>query len=85
MCSPEVLHFIRNNMSDPAESTQAVLNQTADSLMSSDSFLREVTVLLLNAEDTVDRTHGLNLKSSTTILRLQVMGNTAITGCFAHF
>ncbi|XP_028259612.1 laminin subunit alpha-3 isoform X2 [Parambassis ranga] len=53
------------------ESSQAALDQTADSLMASDSSLREVMELLLDAEDTVDRTHGLNLRSLTALKHLQ--------------
>lgn len=58
------------------ESSQAALVQTADSLMASVSSLREVMELLLNAEDTVDKTHGLNLRSLTALKHLQVMGNS---------
>ncbi|XP_054875241.1 laminin subunit alpha-3 isoform X3 [Amphiprion ocellaris] len=66
----ELLDFIRN-MTDPAETNQAVLNQTADSVMASDFALRDLAEQLLNAEDTVDRTQGLNLKSQTTLQQVQ--------------
>ncbi|XP_047442348.1 laminin subunit alpha-3 [Mugil cephalus] len=61
----KLLDFIKNNMTAPGENSQA------DSLTSSHSSLRDVTGLLSNAEDAVDRTHGLNLKSSTTLQQLQ--------------
>ncbi|XP_022072198.2 laminin subunit alpha-3 [Acanthochromis polyacanthus] len=67
----ELLDFIRNNMTDLAETNQAVLNQTADSMMASDLALRDLAEPLLNAEDTVDRTQGLNLKSQTTLQQVQ--------------
>lgn len=54
------------------ETNQTVLNQTADSLMASDSSLREVAELLSDAGDTVDRTQGLNLKSHTMLQHLEV-------------
>ena len=59
---------------------QAVLNQTAASLMASDSSLRDLAELMSRAEDAVNRTQDLNLKSDTTLQHLQVMSNTAITG-----
>ncbi|XP_051232166.1 laminin subunit alpha-3 isoform X2 [Dicentrarchus labrax] len=65
-----LLDIIRN-MTVPVETNQTVLNQTADSLMKSDSSLREVAELLSDAEDTVNRTQGLNLKSITTLQHLE--------------
>lgn len=60
-------------MTVPVEIHQAVLNQTADSLMASDSTLKEVAELLSDAEDTVNRTQGLNLKSCAMLQHLEVM------------
>ncbi len=60
-------------MTFPVESNQAVLNKTADSLMASDSSLRGVAELLSDAEDTVNRTQGLNLKSRTMLQQLEVV------------
>uniref|UniRef100_A0A671UKA7 Laminin, alpha 3 n=1 Tax=Sparus aurata TaxID=8175 RepID=A0A671UKA7_SPAAU len=57
--------FIRN-MAVPVETSP-----TADSLMESDSSLRDVAELLSDAEDTVDRTQGLNLKSLTMLQQLE--------------
>ncbi|KAM8745781.1 uncharacterized protein AB9X84_016867 [Acanthopagrus schlegelii] len=62
-----LLDIIRN-MAVPVETST-----TADSLMESDSFLRDVADLLSDAEDTVDRTQGLNLKSLTTLQQLEVI------------
>lgn len=59
--------FIRN-MAVPVETSP-----TADSLMESDSSLRDVAELLSDAEDTVDRTQGLNLKSLTMLQQLEVI------------
>lgn len=60
------------NMRVPAETLQASLNQSKHSLMASDSSGRKVAELLLSAEDTVNRTQVLNLKSFRTIQHLQV-------------
>ncbi|XP_078024626.1 laminin subunit alpha-3 [Epinephelus lanceolatus] len=65
-----LLDIIRN-MTDPVETNQAVLNQTADSLMASDSALREVAVLLSDTKDRVNRTQSLNLKSGATLQHLE--------------
>ncbi|XP_036969506.1 laminin subunit alpha-3 isoform X3 [Acanthopagrus latus] len=61
----KVLDIIRN-MAVPVETST-----TADSLMESESFLRDVADLLSDAEDTVDRTQGLNLKSLTMLQQLE--------------
>lgn len=57
-------------MSDPVKTNQTGLNQTADSL-------RNMAKLLSDAEDRVNRTQSLNLKSRTTLQHLEVMWNTA--------
>ncbi|XP_073332501.1 laminin subunit alpha-3 [Pagrus major] len=64
-----LLDIIRNMT--VVETSPTVLNQTAASLMESDSSLRDVAELLSDAEDTVDRTQGLNLKSLTTLQQLE--------------
>ncbi|XP_044054261.1 laminin subunit alpha-3 isoform X2 [Siniperca chuatsi] len=66
----KLLDIIRNNMAVAVETNQAVLNQTADSLMASDSSLREVAELP-DAEDRVNRTQGLYLKSRTMLQHLE--------------
>lgn len=58
------------NLTAPLQTHQAVLNETADSLM--DSSLREMAELLSDAEDKVDRTRGLNLRSRTVLQQLEV-------------
>lgn len=74
-----VLNLIQDNMSIPVETLQAVPSQTADSLMASLSSLRELAALQSQAEDRVDRTQGLNLKSYTTLQHLQVVWNALYT------
>ncbi|XP_071343066.1 laminin subunit alpha-3 isoform X2 [Trachinotus anak] len=66
-----LLNLIRDIMTVAMETIQAVLSQIADSLMVSGSSLRELAELLLEAEDRVDRTQGLNLKSHTSLQHLQ--------------
>ncbi|XP_039983754.1 laminin subunit alpha-3 isoform X2 [Xiphias gladius] len=68
----DLLNLIRDNMTVPLETIQAVPSQTADPLMVSDSSLRELAELLSEAEDRVDRTQGLNLKSHATLQHLQM-------------
>ncbi|XP_069378466.1 laminin subunit alpha-3-like [Paralichthys olivaceus] len=60
------LNFIHDNMTSPA------LSRTSDSLMVSVLFLMELTELLSEAEDRVNRTQSLNLRSHTALQRLQV-------------
>lgn len=60
-------------MTVAAETKQAVLNQTADSVMDSGSSLRDVSELLSDAEGRVNRTRGLNTKSQTALQHLEVM------------
>lgn len=50
----------------------AALKRIADSLMASGSSLEELTNLLSAAEDTVDRTKGLNLKNQAALRHLEV-------------
>ena len=57
-------------MSDPVETHQTGFSQTADSL-------RDVAELLSDAEDRVNGTQSLNLKSRTALRHLEVMWNTA--------
>ncbi|KAG7228737.1 hypothetical protein INR49_008515, partial [Caranx melampygus] len=64
-----VLTLINNSMTVPMETIPAILSQTSDSLMVSDSNLRELAALLLEADGRVDRTQDLNLKSHTTTLQ----------------
>lgn len=59
-------------MTTSEETGQAALNQTAESLMVLDSSLDKVAELLSEAKETVGRTKGLNLKS-TTLQHLQVV------------
>lgn len=59
-------------MTTSKETRQAVFSQIADSLIVSDSSLNKVMELLSHAEETVHRTKGFNLQS-TTLQRLQVM------------
>eukprot|EP00064_Thunnus_orientalis_P005002 superscaffoldBa00000475_g5015 len=59
------------NMTIHMATNQAVLNQTAASLMASDSSLRDLAELMSHAEDAVNRTQDLNLKSGTTLQHLQ--------------
>ncbi|XP_056233586.1 laminin subunit alpha-3 isoform X1 [Seriola aureovittata] len=66
-----LLNLIRDNMAVPMETVPPVLSQTSDSLMSSDSALRDLSGLLSEAEDRVDRTPGLNLKSHASLQHLQ--------------
>ncbi|KAF7659114.1 hypothetical protein LDENG_00003190 [Lucifuga dentata] len=67
----KLLDFIRNIMSVPVDSSWEVLNQTAVSLMDSESALRKLSELLSGAEDAVSRAQGVNLKSQNTLQRLQ--------------
>ncbi|XP_074492138.1 laminin subunit alpha-3 isoform X2 [Sebastes fasciatus] len=60
----KLLDIIRNNMLDPVETNQAVLNQTAESL-------REAAELLSDSEERVNRTRGLNLKGRTALQHLE--------------
>lgn len=69
--SSSVLDLIRN-MSAPVDSSQVVLNQTGVSLMDSQSALRSMAELLSDAEDTVSRAQGVNLRSQNTLQHLQV-------------
>lgn len=72
-----MLELISNDMIAAAEMKQLILIQSGDSLMASDSAVRELGELLLDAEDRVDTARGLNLKSRTALQDLQVMGNKA--------
>lgn len=79
-----MLELISNDMT-AAATKQLILIQSGDSLMASDSAVRELGELLLDAEDRVDRARGLNLKSLTALQHLQVMGNKAVIGHVIHF
>lgn len=67
-----VLTLINDTMPVPMETIPAVLSQTSHSLMVSDSTLRELAELLLEADGRIGRTQGLNLKSHATLQHLQV-------------
>ncbi|XP_045906061.1 laminin subunit alpha-3-like isoform X2 [Micropterus dolomieu] len=60
-----LLDIIRNNMTVAVKTSQAVLNQPAD------SSLMEVADLLSDAEDRVNRTLGLHLNSRTMLQHLE--------------
>ncbi|XP_062251664.1 uncharacterized protein LOC133960836 [Platichthys flesus] len=61
----KLLNLIYDNFTTPA------LSRTSDSLMVSASSLRELAELLSEAEDGVNRTRSLNLRSHTTLQHLQ--------------
>ncbi|XP_005479284.1 laminin subunit alpha-3 isoform X2 [Oreochromis niloticus] len=67
----KLLELISNDMIAAAEMKQLILIQSGDSVMASDSAVRELGELLLDAEDRVDRARGLNLKSRTALQHLQ--------------
>lgn len=60
------------------ETIPAVLSQTSDFVMVSDSTLRELAELLLQADGRVDKTQDLIVKSHTTLQHVQVTGHTAL-------